>query len=71
MEKEEILESAQKKKDIVGEMERVKINKSNWIAIIITGIVAVAFMVVEGALLALLICVALDKTFGQLFYFDK
>ena len=49
MEKEEILEKAQKKHPI-GEMEASKINKSCWIALIVTGIVAVALMIVEGAL---------------------
>ena len=49
MEKEKILEKA-KKKHPLGEMEAQKINKSNWIAIIVAGIVAVALMVTEGAL---------------------
>lgn len=50
MEKEEILEKAKKKKVIIGEMEKQKINSGNWIAIISTGIVAVIWMIVEGAL---------------------
>lgn len=49
MEKDEILKKA-KTKHPVGEMETAKINKSNWIAIIAAGIVAVALMIVEGAL---------------------
>ncbi len=49
MEKEEILKKARKKYPL-GEMEAQKINKSNWIALIVTGIVAVALMIVEGAL---------------------
>ena len=32
MEKEEILQKAQSKKAVVGEMEKAKINKSCWIA---------------------------------------
>ena len=50
MEKEEVLEKASKKKALVGEMETSKINKSNWISLIVAGVVAVIFMVVEGAL---------------------
>ena len=49
MEKEKILQKAQKKYPI-GEMEVQKINKSNWIAIIVAGIVATTFMIIEGAL---------------------
>lgn len=49
MEKEEIL-SKVKKKTYVGEMEKVKINKSCWIGNIVACIVAVALMVVEGCL---------------------
>ena len=50
MKKEEILQKAQQKKDIVGEMEKTKINKSCWIANIVAVILAVAFMILEGAL---------------------
>ena len=49
MEKEKILQKAQKKYPI-GEMEVQKINKSNWIALVVAGIVAVALMITEGAL---------------------
>lgn len=49
MEKEEILKKS-KRKVLVGEMENQRINKGNWLAIIIAGILAVAFMVIEGAL---------------------
>ncbi len=48
MEKEEILQKS--KKCLVGEMEKQKINRGNWLAIIIAGVLAVAFMIVEGAL---------------------
>ena len=51
MNKEEILQKSRKEKSaIVGEMEKAKINKGNWIAIIIAGIVAVTFMIIEGVL---------------------
>lgn len=50
MERKEILEKAQKKKAIVGEMEKAGINKSNWISLIFAGVIAVIFMVVEGTL---------------------
>ena len=48
MEKKEILEKAQNKKDLVGEMERTKTNMSCFISLLVAGIIAVAFMVVEG-----------------------
>lgn len=51
MKKEEILKKSKKEKPaVVGEMENHKINKGNWIALIIAGIIAVIFMVVEGVL---------------------
>lgn len=50
MKREEILEKASKKKVVVGEMERVKINKSCWIANIVAVIIATAFMITLGAL---------------------
>ena len=50
MNKEEVLEKAQSKKAQVGEMEHAKIGKGNWISIIIAGVLAVAFMIVEGLL---------------------
>ena len=49
MEKEEILKRASKK-CVVGEMEASKINKGNWISVIIAGVIAVAFMIISGAL---------------------
>jgi len=48
MENKEVLEKVQKKKAIVGEMEKAKINKSNWIAVVCACVVAVTFMIVEG-----------------------
>ena len=50
MEKEKILEKAGKKKAVVGEMEKSKINKSCWIANIVAVVVATAFMITLGAL---------------------
>jgi len=49
MEKEEVLEKA-KKKHPIGEMEQNKINKSGWISLIVAGVMAVAFMIIEGAI---------------------
>lgn len=48
MEKEEIIEKAKRKKCLVGEMENAKIQKSNWIAVIVACIVAVAFCFSES-----------------------
>ena len=50
MEKEEILKKASSKKVVVGEIERVKTHKSNWIANIAAVSVAVILMIVLGAL---------------------
>lgn len=50
MKKEEILSNVQKKKALIGEMEKTKINKACWVALIVAGILAVAFMIIEGAL---------------------
>ena len=50
MDNKEVVEKAQSKKAVVGEMEKVKIDKSNWIAVIVTGILAVAFIIVECSL---------------------
>ena len=38
------------KRVVVGEMEKHFTNKGNWLSVIIAGIIAVAFMIVEGAL---------------------
>lgn len=50
MEDKEILEKAGKKKALVGEMERQKSLRAMWISLLVVGIVAVAFIIVEGAL---------------------
>lgn len=49
MDKEEILQK-NKKRFPVGEMEQSKLNKGNWISLIIAGVVAITMMIVEGAL---------------------
>ena len=48
MDKEGILQKSQQHKDRVGEMERQAISKSSFIALLVTGILAVALMIVEG-----------------------
>lgn len=48
MNKAEILEKAQSKKAVVGEMERGKLSKSALVALLATGIMAVAFIITEG-----------------------
>ena len=71
MEKDEILEKA-KNKHPVGEMETSKINKGNWIALIVAGIVAVALMIVEGILghFAAIYAIAfICFTWASVFYF--
>ena len=99
MDNKEILEKVSGKKAYVGEYENQGINKSNWISIIVAGIVAVVFIIVFGALrmkevcfaigaicftwacvfyfcqyfiakLALLLCIALDVKFEDVFYFE-
>ncbi|MBQ7466530.1 MAG: hypothetical protein IJS74_00500 [Clostridia bacterium] len=50
MKKEEVLEVASKKKAVVGEAEKQKVNAGNWIALIVAGALAVVLMIVEGAL---------------------
>lgn len=72
MEKEEILEKATKKKALVGEMERAKINKSCWIGNIVAVIVAVAFMVIEGAIghfTAIYAIASICMIWASVFYF--
>jgi len=49
MDKKEVLEKAQQKKVVIGEMEKAKINKSCWIANIVACISAVILMILLGA----------------------
>ena len=67
----DILEKA-KKKHPVGEMEAKKIGKSGFISTLVVGILAVAFMIVFGALhnfTALYIIGFLCFTWAAVFYF--
>ena len=48
MDKKEILEKAQDNKDLLGEMEREKMGKSSFVSLLVAGIIAVAFAIVEG-----------------------
>ncbi|MBQ2717801.1 MAG: hypothetical protein IJF75_04310 [Clostridia bacterium] len=50
MNNKEILQKAKKDKDIVGEMEKTYINRSNWIGNITACVFAVILMIVEGFL---------------------
>ena len=50
MKKEDVLKEASKKKAVVGEAEKQKVNAGNWIALIVAGVLAVVLMIVEGAL---------------------
>ena len=72
MNREEILEKAQSKKVQVGEYENQKIAKCNWISVIVTGIVAVAFICLFGALGLKSVCFAIGGicfTWATVFYF--
>ena len=70
MKKEEILQKVGKAH--VGEMEKQKINKSSWIALIVTVIVAIALMIVEGCLghyEAIYAIAFICYTWASVFYF--
>ena len=76
MEKQEILAKAQSKKAVVGEMEREKLGKGAIISLVVAGIVAVAFTIIEGifghftAIYAIAtICFTWAGTFYTLQYF--
>ena len=72
MEREEILKKAQLKKDGIGEMERKKVSKANWIAVISTAILAIAFMFSEGFKgnrTAVYAFAAICFTWASVFYF--
>ena len=72
MNKEEILEKVQSKTAQVGEMEHTKMGKGNWIAIIVAGILAVAFMIIEGLLghfSSIYVLGAVCYTWASVFYF--
>lgn len=72
MDKEEVLKKVQAKKDNVGEMERTKINRANWISVIATGVVAIAFIIVFGCLRMKAVCFAIGAicfVWPSVFYF--
>ena len=72
MEKQEILEKAQKKKIVVGEMEKAKINKSCWIGNIVACFIAVVLMIIEGYLghyTALYAIAMICFSWASVFYF--
>ena len=72
MEREEILQKASSKKAQIGEYENQKIAKCNWISVIVTGIVAIAFICLFGALGMKSVCFAIGGicfTWATVFYF--
>ena len=72
MDNKEFLEKVSGKKAYVGEYENQGINKSNWISIIVAGIVAVVFIIVFGALRMKEVCFAIGAicfTWACVFYF--
>jgi len=72
MEKEEILKKASAKKAVVGEMEKTKVMKANWIALIVTCFAAVAFIItfgIQGNFTALYAIAFLCYLWAGVFYF--
>ena len=72
MDNKEILEIASGNKAVVGEYENQGISKSNWISVICTGVVAVAFIIVFACLNMKEVCVAIGAicfTWASVFYF--
>ena len=72
MERNEVLKKAQSKKAVVGEFENQKIDKSNWISVIATAIVALAFIVTFAILDQKEACFAIGAicfTWAYVFYF--
>jgi len=72
MEKDEILKKASSKKSIVGEAEEKGLNKSSWITLIIVGIVAVIFMIIEGIFghfTSIYVLASICFLWGGVFYF--
>jgi hypothetical protein len=71
MKKEEVLEKSSSAKCVVGEMEKHKINKGNYVALIVAGVFALVFMVIEGALRhfeAIFALAAVCYTWASIFY---
>ncbi len=72
MENKEILQKAQRKKAVVGEMEQAKINKACWIGNISACALAVVLMVAEGFFRHFTAIYALGAvcfTWASVFYF--
>ncbi len=72
MEREEILERVGTKKAVVGEMEKAKINKSCWIGNIVSVILAVVLIVVEGVFAhrsSIYAIASICFTWASVFYF--
>ena len=72
MEREDILKKAQENKDKIGEMERKKTSKANWIAVISTAVLAIVFMFTEGFRgnrCAVYAFAAICFTWASVFYF--
>lgn len=72
MNNKEILEKVKGKKVYIGEMEYAKTNKACWIALISACVLAVIFMIMEGALGHFTAIYALGSvcfTWASVFYF--
>ena len=72
MEREEILQKVSSKKAQIGEYENQKIAKSNWISVIVTGVIALAFICLFGALGLKSVCFAIGGicfSWATTFYF--
>ncbi len=72
MDNKEILEKAGSKKAVIGEYENKGIAKSNWISIIVAGILSLAFIITFGALKMREVCFAIAAicfTWASVFYF--
>lgn len=72
MEKEEILKKAESKKALVGEMEKEKVIKCNWIALLCTVFAAVAFIItfgIQGNFTALYAVAFICYLWASVFYF--
>ena len=72
MNKDEVLKKAGQKKALVGEMEKQKIDKSNWIAVIVTGVLAIALICVEACLGHKAVCFGIGAIcfiWASVFYF--
>ncbi|MBQ9782874.1 MAG: hypothetical protein IJW26_06830 [Clostridia bacterium] len=72
MDKNEVLKKAQSKQSVIGEYENQKLSISNWISVIVTGIVALAFIIVFAILNQKSVCFAIGAicfSWATTFYF--